>query len=191
MGRWTNRARTLQSRSLAEFFEGLDERELDHVRRYVRQVERQSFRHAALILNRSSNGILYLIVAAITIGVFGRPILSAVLVSGITVLAAHLIYPLIKSHCARRRPFDCDPTIASMLAPLDRHSFPSGHAMTATAAFLPLSAAIPVLTGPALVMIVLIGWARIAAGHHYPSDVLAGALLGSAMASPGIVWLLQ
>jgi undecaprenyl-diphosphatase len=121
---------------------------------------------------------------------YGRPMFAAVLIAASSVLVAHLIYPLIKDHCARRRPFDCDPAIASLLDPLDRHSFPSGHAMTAAAAFLPLSAAMPAITLPAIATVILIGWARLAAGHHYPTDVLAGALLGSLIASPGLVWLL-
>lgn len=190
MRRWTVFEGAAPNETLAEFFERLDARELEHVRRYSGQMERKALRHMALTLNRLSNGSLYPIVAAIMLVAFGRPMLAGVLIAISSVLVAHLIYPAIKDHCARRRPFVCDPTIVSLLKPLDRHSFPSGHAMTATAAFIPLSAAMPIITFPAMAMVLLIGWARLAAGHHYPSDVLAGALLGSLIASPGLVWLL-
>lgn len=59
-------------------------------------------------------------------------------------------------------------------------SFPSGHAMAgfATATVLALSArrgrvAVPVFVGAALVAA-----SRVYLGHHFPSDVLAGAVLG-------------
>lgn len=190
MRRWAGIEQAWPSETLAEFFERLDARELDHVRRYVGHTERRPLRHAALVLNRLSNGSLYPIVAVAVLAVFGEAMLAAVLVAGSSVLVAHLIYPRVKGRCARRRPFECDPTIVSLLKPLDRHSFPSGHAMTATAAFLPLSAAMPIIAPPAAAMVVLIGWARLAAGHHFPSDVLAGALMGSVIAIPGLLWLL-
>lgn len=181
--------RAEKPQTLADYFERLDARELDSVRRYVRHMERRTLRVAALVLNRLSNGILYPIVAVLTLTILGPAMLAAVLVAASSVLVAHLIYPLIKNHCARTRPFECDPSIASLLKPLDRHSFPSGHAMTATAAFLPLSAAVPMLTPIAVIAVALIGWARLAAGHHYPSDVFAGAMLGSVVAIPGFIWL--
>lgn len=179
------------SGTLAQFFERLDARELAHVRRYVGHTEHEPLRRVALVVNRLSNGSLYLLVAVILLLIFGKAVLAAVLVAGASVLVAHLIYPRIKGRCARLRPFECDPSIASMLKPLDRHSFPSGHAMTAAAAFLPLSVALPPLAPGAFAAVVLIGWARMAAGHHYPSDVLAGALMGGIIALPGMVWLLH
>ncbi|UVO49707.1 phosphatase PAP2 family protein [Sphingomonas sp. SUN019] len=189
MRRWIGLERAARDGSLADFFERLDARELDHVRRYVGHMERKAVRHVAIVLNRLSNGSLYPIVAAILLLFFGRPILAGVIIATSSVLCAHLIYPGIKTRCARRRPFDCDPSIASLLKPLDRYSFPSGHAMTATAAFVPLAVAMPAIATPAIATVILIGWARIAAGHHYPTDVLAGALLGSVIAGPGLIWL--
>lgn len=191
MRRWTGLEWAARGGTLAEMFERLDARELELVRRYVGHLERKALRRIALLINRLSNGSLYPMVAAVMLVIFGRAMLGAVLIAAGSVLVAHLIYPVIKRYCARRRPFDCDPTIASLLKPLDRHSFPSGHAMTATAAFLPLSAALPPITLPAIAMIAVIGWARLAASHHYPSDVFAGALLGAVIASPGLVWLLH
>ena len=175
--------------TIGVIFDRLDARELVMVRRCVAHAQRRPVRFAALWINRLSNGILYPIVAAVLLALFGFPIVVPIIVAGTTVLAAHLIYPVIKRHCARRRPFECDTTIISLLKPLDRHSFPSGHTMTATAAFLPLSASVPQLAPLAVAGIASIGWARLVAGHHYPSDVVAGVILGSVLVMPGLYWI--
>lgn len=188
--RWGGLELAEWTETVAAFFQRLDARELDHVRSCVRHTERRAIRTAAVVLNWLSNGALYPCVAALIFVLFGRSMLSAVLVAIGSIVVAHLIYPLLKTSCGRARPFECDSSIVSLLKPLDRYSFPSGHTMTATAALLPLSAATPLMAPLSLTMIVLIGWARLAAGHHYPSDVLAGAFLGGAIASPGLVWLL-
>jgi undecaprenyl-diphosphatase len=67
-----------------------------------------------------------------------------------------------------------------MAAP-DKFSFPSGHTMTAFAVWASLASAIPTLSLPYLLLAILIGLSRIFLGLHYPTDVLVGALLGSAI----------
>lgn len=59
-------------------------------------------------------------------------------------------------------------------------SFPSGHAMAAwaTAVILGLAYGRRV-GGPAAVLATLVALSRVYQGHHYPSDVLAGAVLGA------------
>jgi undecaprenyl-diphosphatase len=43
---------------------------------------------------------------------------------------------------------------------------------------------------PLTAMILLLGWARIAAAHHYPSDLVAGIALGMCVGVPVAVVLL-
>jgi undecaprenyl-diphosphatase len=177
--------------AIAAVFERLDLVEIESVRRQTLLMKRRHLRNLALILNRLSNGILYPLVAILLLLLVGRAILAAVAVAFLSVLLAHLIYPVTKRRCSRARPFERDSSISSLLRPLDKHSFPSGHAMTATAAFLPLSAALPSLSPVAIVAVTMIGWARLAAGHHYPSDIAAGILLGSLTSGAGAIWLIQ
>ena len=61
-------------------------------------------------------------------------------------------------------------------------SFPSGHAATSFAGATLLALALPRLAWPLLVLAAAIGWSRVYVGVHWPSDVLAGALLGAALA---------
>lgn len=56
--------------------------------------------------------------------------------------------------------------------------------MTACAAFVPIGMAFPQLIAAILVVWLLLAWARMAAAHHYPSDLLFGAALGAVVSLP-------
>ena len=58
-------------------------------------------------------------------------------------------------------------------------SFPSGHTTSAFAAATALSLMVPPLRWPMFLCAIAIGLSRIVVGAHYPSDVLAGAALGT------------
>jgi undecaprenyl-diphosphatase len=62
-------------------------------------------------------------------------------------------------------------------------SFPSGHAATAAAGALALTRIWPAAAVPAWTLAALIALSRIALGVHFPSDVVAGFLLGLLSAS--------
>jgi undecaprenyl-diphosphatase len=64
------------------------------------------------------------------------------------------------------------------VAPLDKFSFPSGHTLHAVA-FTTLAWHYHPLLGMALMPFTcVVALSRIVLGLHYPSDVLAGALIG-------------
>lgn len=57
-------------------------------------------------------------------------------------------------------------------------SFPSGHTLRIFSSMTALGLALPRLRIPALALAVIVGASRVLALKHYPSDVLAGALVG-------------
>lgn len=176
--------------AFTSLFNQLDGLEIETVRRNTKRMEIGILRGFVLGLNHLSNGMLYPIVAVVIFLIFGRAMTPTLGVAAVSVVVAHICYPIVKSHFARNRPFVRDPSIPSLLKPLDQYSFPSGHTMTATAAFIPICMTLPSLAFAGATGVLLIGWARLGAGHHYPSDVLAGIMLGGVCASPGLIWLL-
>jgi undecaprenyl-diphosphatase len=61
-------------------------------------------------------------------------------------------------------------------------SLPSGHAATSFAGATLLAFVVPRLTVPFLALAAAIAWSRVYVGVHYPSDIVAGAALGAAIA---------
>ena len=72
------------------------------------------------------------------------------------------------------------PDVARLVALPHSHSFPSGHASTSFACATVLALLEPRLRVPALVLAAAIAFSRLYVGVHYPTDVLAGAVLGTA-----------
>jgi undecaprenyl-diphosphatase len=105
---------------------------------------------------------------------------TAWLLAAITAQSA--LVSILKALVGRARPCDalswCAPI--AVLSP-GGGSFPSGHAAGsfAFAAFVAVRA--PRWAAPAFVWAALVAWSRVVLGVHYPGDVLAGALLGSAV----------
>ena len=155
----------------------LSEREMATVGWLWRGTKHPSVRRAAMLISWLGNGVAYLLVAGILLaGTDGK--VQLVALSGTGILICHLIYPWLKLACGRPRPFELRADLVSPLATLDRHSFPSGHVMTLTAAMVPFVVAAPAFLPFALLLWLAMAWSRIACAHHYPSDVLAGGALG-------------
>lgn len=90
---------------------------------------------------------------------------------------------LLKDLFATPRPFEIDPTVARSQSAIDTApgaSFPSGHALLATA-FWGLAASYARrgwFTALAAVLIVAVALSRLYLGVHFPSDVIGGVLIG-------------
>jgi membrane-associated phospholipid phosphatase len=94
------------------------------------------------------------------------------------VLAAYVANQLVKAMVPRRRPrLEGLPPLASTIT--DR-SYPSAHAATSFAAARNLSHVLP--AGPVYALAAGMALSRPYLGVHYPSDALAGAALGGAVA---------
>jgi membrane-associated phospholipid phosphatase len=95
-----------------------------------------------------------------------------------TVVSAHAVSVVVKRVVRRRRP--SDPRIQVLVTTPSQCSFPSSHATSTTAAAVAYSRLLgrrwPLLSIPVMMA------SRLVLGVHYPSDVLAGALLGAGIA---------
>jgi len=85
---------------------------------------------------------------------------------------------LLKPLIARVRPCDVNTAVQLLVAHPTDWSFPSGHAASSFAATSALYASHSHLWIPAFILALLICFSRLYLYVHWPSDVLAGGLLG-------------
>ena len=88
---------------------------------------------------------------------------------------------LLKPLIARVRPCDVNPAVSLLVARPADWSFPSGHTAASFAAVGALLARKNRLWKPAFGLAVLIAFSRLYLYVHWPSDVLAGGVLGAAL----------
>ncbi|TRW50082.1 phosphatase PAP2 family protein [Aliidiomarina halalkaliphila] len=167
---------------MTQFFSrlrALDELTFDWLFRSTRSLRKSRL---AFWLSRSGDGpyyALFALFAAIA------AVEGSLLFIQRALLAFAIEIPLfmgLKNLLRRDRPW-LRRKVKPVIKPADRFSFPSGHA---TAAFL--FAALVIASFPVWAPL-FYGWAalvaisRVALGVHYPSDVIAGAILGTAIAA--------
>ncbi len=102
---------------------------------------------------------------------------------GETFLVNFITTIILKDIVKRERPFKSYPEIEKE-ATGGGYSFPSGHTSSAFATATSLSMAIPkwYVIAPSFAWASAVGYSRMHLGVHYPTDVFAGALLGSGSA---------
>ena len=113
---------------------------------------------------------------------------------GVTLMLTDIIFPVIKNIALRRRPYMdhesikpyvlVDNSADAMDIAAQGYSFPSGHSASAAgmATTLALIFRKTWLRVLAVVLPLLVGISRFSLGVHYPTDVLAGWVLGYGMA---------
>ena len=111
---------------------------------------------------------------------------AALLAPVSTVLAVAINQPIIKL-VAETRPYVVHPTRWCWSASTSDPSFPSDHAAMAGAVAVGLFLVSLRLGLLATVCAVVMAFARVYVGAHFPQDVLAGLVLGGAVA--GLMWL--
>ncbi len=89
------------------------------------------------------------------------------------------LYFILKHTLKRRRPPDILPDFSCLVQPSDQFSFPSGHTMAAFLLAGLVVAELGVVAWPIYLWASAVGASRVILGVHFPSDILAGAALGS------------
>ena len=137
-----------------------------------------------LITRTADHGELWIILALVLLAIRSQRKYGAAVACGL-VLDLVSCNLLLKPLVGRIRPFAVNAAVELLVnAPLDA-SFPSGHTAASFAAVFALKAAGSPLWKPALAVAVVIAFSRLYLYVHWPSDVLAGVLLGAAVGWAG------
>ena len=88
------------------------------------------------------------------------------------------LYWVLKNSFKRNRPPDIIPCFKSIVEASDKFSFPSGHTaasfLLATLCYLYFGA----IALPLFIWALFVGISRVLLGVHFPTDILAGSVLG-------------
>lgn len=163
---------------------------IEHLSRYDRisfcwfngRLPRLSQSRTIRWLSRSGDGYCYVAIPLV-ISAFGPGLpypLWQTLLFGFAIEVP--LFRLLKVSLKRARPYQAMVDFKAVIEAHDQFSFPSGHT---TAAFMfagIIGSYYPDWFGAVYLWASLIGLSRVLLGVHYPGDVAAGALLGSALA---------
>ncbi len=129
-----------------------------------------------LITHLGDGGLFWIALALILICT--KKYRRAGICMGIALICGVLVGNLtLKPLIGRIRPFDLRPTDLLISPPSD-FSFPSGHTLASFGGATALYRNHPKGGVPALVLAVLIAFSRLYLYVHYPTDILAGLVLG-------------
>ncbi len=130
------------------------------------------------ITHLSDGGAIW-IIAAIIMLIIPKYRRYGVILSAVLILGAILNSLLLKPIIDRARPFEDLENIILLITPPADASFPSGHTLVS------FSSAIVILNADkkagiaALILAVLTAFSRMYLYVHFPTDILAGAFLGT------------
>jgi undecaprenyl-diphosphatase len=150
---------------------------------------RQRLTRVMTRVSRTGDGPLYIVIG-VAVWLADIPRAEAFCLALILAFAIERpFYFLLKIGLKRNRPEQVMPGIKAAVVPADQFSFPSGHT---SAAFCFATIAGLLLAGPHnpfFLWASAIGLSRIILAVHFPCDVMAGAIIGSTIAtiSAGLV----
>ena len=130
------------------------------------------------IITRLGDGGVVWIVLAVGLILFPKTRKIGITVAISLALEVICCNAILKPLVGRIRPYDINTAVGLLIPRPTDFSFPSGHTGASFAAAAALEDSNYRLRIPAWVLAVLIAFSRLYLYVHYPTDVLAGAMLG-------------
>lgn len=154
------------------------ELELDFCRNVNRALQLPVIRPFFSAVSRLGDGVFwYSLIIALPF-IYGTEAMLLSLLMAVTGASNLLIYKFIKKATCRERPCTTSADITPGAHLLDHYSFPSGHTLHAVSFTILAVSVYPVLGWILIPFAILVAISRVILGLHYPTDVIAGALIG-------------
>lgn len=174
----------LQNRWLtSRWLQSINRCDLQMLLWFVHRRHRQLWIAFARALSRSGDGLLQVLLPTLLLALDRQTGSTVFLVTAAAFAIERPLYWVLKNGCQRRRPPEAIPSFSSVIVASDRFSFPSGHTCGAFLLAAIVAFHYPALALPMYLWASGVGLSRVVLGVHFPTDILAGALLGS-----GIAW---
>lgn len=142
----------------------------------------KAIRHFFRAVSRLGDGVFWYSLMILILIFQGAEAVVPVLHMAVAGLIGTFIYKWLKGKTLRPRPYQVRQDIRLTGKALDKFSFPSGHTLHAVVFTWVALTYFPQLAVLLILFTVLVGLSRVVLGLHYPSDVMAGALLGAFIA---------
>lgn len=176
----------MKATTISSFLARIDTADYRICRRLNRGASWSLVRWPFQLVSRLGDGVVwYVLILALPI-LYGPQAIRPAIVMALTGVLGVLIYGAVKRMFVRERPFIRHAGISRAGAPLDRYSFPSGHTLHAVSFAWQASVHFPDLAWVLVPLAGLIAASRVVLGLHYPTDVIAGAVMGASLAELGL-----
>lgn len=153
---------------------------------WLHVTKRFPYRKSVRWISRTGDGHIY-ILASLALALLDPERGMAFLTAGALAYSLDVsLYLVLKNAIKRDRPAMRIDFYEAWITPSDKFSFPSGHTAAAFLFAALIASFYPAFALPCYLWASMIGASRVLLGVHYPSDIAAGALLGSGAALVGL-----
>lgn len=171
----------------AQLFRRVDAFEYGWCLRLNRSCALPGVRNLFAAVSRLGDGIFWYTLVLLLPVIYGEAGLYPALRMAIVGFTGVALYKYLKARLVRERPYISLAGIVPGTKVLDRYSFPSGHTLHAVSFTALITASFPELGWLCIPFAALVAMSRVVLGLHYPSDVIAGALMGAGLALTSMV----
>ena len=172
----------MASARTAELFRRVDALEHAWCLRLNRGCDRRAVRELFVAVSRLGDGIFWYVLVLSLPLIYGEAGLMPALRMAIVGFTGLALYKYLKSRLVRERPYISLSGIVPGTHALDRYSFPSGHTLHAVGFTTLMTVSFPELGWLCVPFATLVAMSRVILGLHYPTDVLAGGVIGAGLA---------